>query len=168
MAAASTVLPAWLAALLLLAAAHSAPVLAARALGSRWAAPIDGGAILPDGESLFGAHKTWRGILASLLLCALLAGLLGQPVRLGLIFAALAMSADLLTSGVKRRVHTPVGREIPLLDQIPEALLPLLVLHAALGIGWQTVWLLCGAFLALDLMVLPLRHRRHPRWRGPT
>ena len=166
MAAVPTALPAWLTALLLLAAAHSAPVLAARALGRRWAAPIDGGAILPDGERLFGAHKTWRGVLASLLLCALLAGLLGQPVRLGVIFAALAMSADLLTSGLKRRIHAPPGREIPLLDQIPEALLPLLVLHPALGIGWRTVWLLCAVFLVLDLLVLPLRHRRHPPRRG--
>ena len=78
------------------------------------------------------------------------------------------MSADLLTSGLKRRVHAPVCRELLLLDQIPEALLPLLVLHPALGIGWQTVWLLCGAFVVLDLMVLPLRHRQHPRRRGPT
>jgi len=163
MTAASTALPAWLAALLLLAAAHSAPVLAARALGSRWAAPIDGGVILADAERLFGAHTTWRGVLASLLLCALLAGLLGEPVRLGLIFAALAMSADLLTSGLKRRLHAPAGREIPLLDQLPEALVPLLVLHHALRIGWQTACLLCGAFLVLDLLVLPLRHRRHPR-----
>lgn len=43
------------------------PPLAAFALGSRFDAAIDGGRHLPDGEPLFGPHKTARGVLAALL-----------------------------------------------------------------------------------------------------
>ena len=53
--------------LVLLVAVNGAPILAARLLGGRWDAPVDGGCRCPDGHRVFGAAKTWRGRLAGLL-----------------------------------------------------------------------------------------------------
>ncbi len=159
--------PRGLAAFALLAAAHTAPWAAGRLLGPHWAAPIDGGAVLPDGARLFGAHKTWRGALAALGVCTLIAALLGYTAGLGLAFAALAMAGDLLSSALKRRLRLAPGREVPGLDQLPEALLPLLTLAGPLGIGWVNATLISIVFALLDLAAIPLRHpgrtRRPPR-----
>lgn len=160
MTVAPIAIPSWLSALILLAAAHVAPWAAARVLGSRWAAPLDAGATLRDGRRLFGDHKTWRGVLASGLLCALLSPALGHPAWLGGAFAALAMSADLASSFLKRRLKLVPGREVPGLDQLPEALVPLLVLAPALQIRPLTAALLSALFLLLDLAAIPLRHHR--------
>ncbi len=159
-------IPRWLSAFALLAAAHVAPWAAGRALGHRWAAPIDAGATLWDGRRLLGDHKTWRGVVASALLCALLSPLLAYSVWLGLAFAALAMGADLLSSFLKRRLSLAPGREVPGLDQIPEALVPLLWLAPALQIHWLTVALLTSLFFLLDLAAIPLRHRHRSARRG--
>ena len=158
--------PPGLAAFALLAGAHTAPWAAGRLLGGRWTAPIDGGAILPDGARLFGAHKTWRGALAALLLCALIAPLLGHRIGLGLAFAALAMGGDLLSSLLKRRLRLAPGREVPGLDQIPEALLPLLTLAGSLRISVPSAALLSALFTLFDLAAIPLRHPRQ-RQRPP-
>ncbi|MGA7539469.1 MAG: hypothetical protein WBW93_11975 [Steroidobacteraceae bacterium] len=48
----------------------------------------------------------------------------------------------------------------PGLDEIPEALTPLLTLSTALGIGAGAVWTLTGVFTLADLAAMPLR--RHP------
>lgn len=151
----------WLAAFLLLAAAHVGAWASGRLLGGRWPAPIDGGRSMPDGRRVFGDHKTWRGVSTAVLLCLLLAPVLGYRATLGLELAALAMSADLATSFLKRRLNLRPGREVPGLDQVPEALIPLLVLARPLGIGCASAWLLTGVFLLLDLAALPLRHRHH-------
>jgi len=145
--------------LFLLAAAHSAPWAAGRALGKRWAHPIDGGRTL-GGRRLLGDHKTWRGLLAGILACAVIAPLIGYSVRLGIEFAALALLGDAISSVAKRRMRRPPGTEIPGLDQIPEALFPLLLLSTRLGIGVAGASLVAGAFVLLDLAAMPLRHGR--------
>ena len=143
---------------MLLAAAHTAPWAAGRLLRGRWAAPIDSGMTFTDGRRLLGDHKTWRGFAAALLVCALLAPILGYSVRLGLAFAALALTGDAASSLIKRRLHLAPGTEIPVLDQIPEALAPLLTLSGPLGISVSGAWALTGVFLLLDLAAMPLRH----------
>ena len=160
-------LPRWLAAFVLLAAAHVGAWASGRLFLGRWPAPVDAGATLWDGRRLFGEHKTWRGLLVAELLCAAVAPLVGYGARLALQLAALAMGADLATSLLKRRLNLAPGREVPGLDQIPEALVPLLVLARPLGIGASTAWLLTGLFVVLDLAALPLRHRRDTGARKP-
>ena len=167
MASSTAALPNWLSALVLLGAAHAAPWAAGRLLGRRFAAPIDGGMTLTDGRRLLGDHKTWRGLLIALLACALAATLLGYSVTLGIAFAALALIGDAASSLVKRRLRLEPGAEFPGLDQIPEALTPLLVLSAPLGISAGTAWLLTGAFTLADLAAMPLRHHR-PRDERPS
>ncbi|HJS91572.1 MAG TPA: CDP-archaeol synthase [Steroidobacteraceae bacterium] len=153
-------LPNWLKALVLLGAAHTAPWAAGYLLRDRLAAPIDAGMRLSDGRPVLGDHKTWRGLVAALLTCALAAALLGYAVSLGIAFAILALAGDATSSLIKRRVRLEPGAEFPGLDQIPEALAPLLTLATPLGIGVGAVWTLTGVFTLADLVAMPLR--RHP------
>lgn len=167
MASLAAMLPNWLKALVLLAAAHSTPWAAGYLFGHRLAAPIDGGMTLKDGGRLLGDHKTWRGLLAALLTCALAAALLGYSVGLGMAFAALALAGDAASSLLKRRLRLKPGAEYPGLDQIPEAIAPLLVLSARLGIGVRAAWILAGVFMLADLAATPLR-RHPPQDEAPT
>jgi len=150
----------WLSALMLLMAAHTTPWAAGQLLRERLAAPMDAGMTFADGRRLLGDHKTWRGLVAGMLACALAAWLLGYSVSLGLAFAALALTGDAASSLIKRRLRLAPGREVPGLDQIPEAMTPLLCLSGALGIGVSGAWALTGVFLLLDLVTMPLRHQR--------
>lgn len=153
-------LPNWLKAFVLLGAAHTAPWAAGYLLGHRLSAPIDAGMKLADGRRLLGDHKTWRGLLAAMLACVLAGALLGYSVPLGVAFATLALAGDAASSLIKRRLHLEPGAEFPGLDQIPEALTPLLALSVPLGIGVGAAWMLTGVFILADLAAMPLR--RHP------
>src|SRR5512146_1894113 len=150
-------LPNWLKAFILLGAAHTAPWAAGYLLGHRLAAPIDAGITLTDGARLLGDHKTWRGLIAAVLTCALAGALLGYSLDLGIAFAILALAGDAASSLIKRRLRLKPGAEFPGLDQIPEALTSLLALSAPLGIGVGAAWTLTGLFMLADLAAMPLR-----------
>jgi hypothetical protein len=160
MVAVAPALPDWLKTLTLLGAAHVAPWAAGRLLGKRLAAPIDAGTTLKDGRRLLGDHKTWRGVIAAVLTCAPAAALLGYSVGLGIAFAGLALAGDAASSLIKRRLRLEPGAEIPGLDQIPEALTPLLALSTPLGIGAGAVCALTVVFTLADLAAMPLRRPR--------
>jgi hypothetical protein len=145
-------------ALLLLVTANSLPWMLARLLGARFRLPLDFGLTLPDGRAVFGSHKTWRGLLASLLGCAAVAELCGLHWQLGVQFAALSLTGDALSSAVKRRLAVAPGKEVLGLDQLPEALLPLILLRAPLGVGWTDIAAVTLAFGILDLLSARLRH----------
>ena len=156
-------LPNWLKALTLLGVAHMAPWAAAYLLGDRLAAPIDGGMTLRDGRRVLGDHKTWRGLVAAVLTCAAAGALLGYSISLGTAFAILALAGDAVSSLIKRRLRLEPGAEFPALDQIPEALIPLLGLWSPLGIGPSAVWVLTGVFTLADLAAMPLRRHSQNR-----
>jgi CDP-diglyceride synthetase len=162
MASLAAVLPNWLRAFVLLGLAHTTPWAAGYLLGPRLGAPIDAGMKLADGRRVLGDHKTWRGLIAGVLTCALAAALLGYSVGLGIAFAILALAADAASSFIKRRLRLEPGAELPGLDQIPEALAPLLALSAPLGITVGAAWILTGVFMLADLAVIPLRHHPPP------
>ncbi len=146
-------------ALLLVIAANSAPVLSAWLLHRRFDRPIDAGVTLPDGRALFGAHKTWRGLIAGTLAAALTGALLRVGVLTGAAFGLLTLLGDLLSSFLKRRLGQASGRSAPLIDQLPEALLPMLVLAAPLGLSVAEI---CGtviAFTVLDLLAAAVLDR---------
>jgi CDP-2,3-bis-(O-geranylgeranyl)-sn-glycerol synthase len=146
-------------ALLLLIVANATPVVAAMLLRNRLAAPLDLGATLRDGTRVLGDHKTWRGVTVGVLACAIAAHLLGLAFKVGLAFGALSMLADIAASFVKRRLRLAAGTEVPGLDQIPEALLPLWVLSAPLGIELPDCLMIAAAFLVLDIAFVRFRHR---------
>lgn len=151
--------------LLLLMAANGAPILARYLLGSRWEHPIDGGRRFIDGQPLLGPSKTWRGVVAALLVTPIAAWLLHLPVSVGLIVAAVAMAGDLLSSFIKRRLRVePSGMALGL-DQIPESLLPLLAVRAHFALSIAEILLLTLAFLALELVLSRILYRLHIRKR---
>lgn len=159
----------WIAALLLVTS-HSTPAVAGGLMGPRWAWPIDAGLMLRDGRPLFGASKTWRGLALALSASTLATSLLLERPGLGLAFAALAMAGDLASSFVKRRRGLPPHADALFIDQLPECLLPLVVLRGALSMSWTDLLLLVVLFVPANLIanrswewVLTHRRRASPR-----
>jgi CDP-2,3-bis-(O-geranylgeranyl)-sn-glycerol synthase len=145
--------------LLLLGVANTAPIAAKHWLGVRWSAPLDGGWHFLDGRPLLGSSKTFRGLVAAVAGTALTAVLLGLSPGLGAKLGALAMVGDALSSFVKRRLGiAPSGRATGI-DQIPEALLPLLVLRDALGLSWLQIAVITLVFFALEIPLARLAFR---------
>jgi hypothetical protein len=150
-------------ALVLLIVANSLPWVCARLLGSRWALPLDLGLTLSDGRRLLGSHKTWRGILAAVCGCALAAALLGLHWWTGAGFAGLALLGDALSSLCKRRLGLAPGLDVLLLDQLPEALLPLIALRAPLALDPTAIALVAAVFVLLDVLTGGIRRARAER-----
>ena len=145
--------------LLLIIAANGAPVLAGRLLRGHWWAPVDLGLRLPDGRRLFGPSKTWRGVVAALLVCTALAPLLGLSPWIGLAAGALAMAGDLLSSFVKRRLGLAPSSRLRALDTLPESLVPGLGLMLPLGLDATDLLLLVILFTLFHWLASPLLHR---------
>ncbi len=143
----------------LLVLANGAPVIAHRLLGERWAAPIDAGLRLADGQALLGHAKTWRGLITAVLVCAPLGALQGMGWTSGALFGLLSMLGDLLASFIKRRLGISPSGRARLLDQLPEALLPLAVLREPLGLDWLDVLIVAAGFTFLEWLVSPWLYR---------
>ena len=152
--------------LLLLLVANGAPVIAYDLLKQRWAYPVDGHLRLPDGRRLLGSSCTLRGWLASAAATSAAAALLGLPAATGLLIALLAMAGDSLSSFIKRRLRLPSGSMALGLDQIPEALFPLLGVHRQFALQALDITLLVAGFIVLELLLsrilYALRLRKHP------
>lgn len=145
--------------LLLLAVANNAPIAAKRLLGTRWAFPLDGGVRLRDGRPLLGPSKTLRGVVTAVAACALSAWCLGLSPGIGAAIGAVAMAGDALSSFIKRRLAiAPSGRAFGI-DQIPEALLPLLAVQWELGLSMLQVAAVTAAFVLLEVPLARLAHR---------
>jgi CDP-2,3-bis-(O-geranylgeranyl)-sn-glycerol synthase len=145
--------------LLLLTAANTAPILCKRVLGARWSAPIDFGRRFVDGRPWLGPSKTWRGLLSAVLAAGVLAPVLGFPPAAGAAAGLLAMAGDALSSFLKRRLGIPSSGQAFAIDQLPESLLPLLVLQAPLGLPWGVVAGVTLAFVLLETPMAWLAHR---------
>jgi hypothetical protein len=147
-----------LGALLLVVVANLAPWATGRYLSRYWRTPLDGGATFADGSRVLGDHKTWRGLVVGLLACGAAAWLLHIPLLIGIAFGALSLAADTTTSFIKRRLRLQPGAELPVVDQLPEALVPLLVLARPLELGLIQSVTVALVFLVLDLAATRLRH----------
>jgi len=138
-------------ALVLLIVANSTPVILSRMLGGHIAAPIDGGLRLHNETAILGSHKTWRGLVGGSLAAGAAGTLLGWGFINSATFGALALVGDLLSSFVKRRFDLAAGRCMPLLDQLPEALLPMLILRSRLDLTAESIVGTGAAFTVLAL-----------------
>lgn len=138
---------------LLLVVVNGAPVVARRVLGERLAQPVDGGLRLPDGRRLFGASKTWRGLVAGMLAGAVAAPLLGYTIETGLAFGLLAMLGDLASSFAKRRLGLAPSSQALGLDQIPESALPLWFTREAIGLSPDQIWTVVALFILAELFI---------------
>src|SRR5215213_9590803 len=145
--------PQLLSILLLLGAANGSPIFARRLLKERFTAPADGGRKLPDGQPVFGSSKTVLGLVVSLCSTTLIALVLGFDWSIGTSVALGAMAGDLFSSFVKRRLRMEPHAPAFGLDQVPEALVPLLRVRDRLGLGWPEIAGLLTAFVALQLLL---------------
>lgn len=143
----------------LLVLANGAPLLLALLSGGAAGRPLDGGLVLRDGCRLFGKSKTWRGLIAALVVTPPGAWLLGLGWGLGLAVALGAMTGDLIASFAKRRMGLPASASVPLLDHVPETLIPVLLVEGALGLDWLDLGVLVLGFAVLDLLLTDLLKR---------
>ena len=146
---------------ILLVVANGTPALLGLVPGARGHCPLDGHIHLWDGQPLFGPSKTAHGLLSALLVTGLVAPLFQLTMATGVAFAALAMLGDLSSSFIKRRLGHPPGKSIPLLDQLPETMLPLWGLQSVLGAGWLDMIAALLVFLVIDLLLSGLLRSAH-------
>lgn len=142
--------------LMLVVVANAAPLVINLLLAQRWNAPLDGGFRLPDQRPVLGPSKTIRGLLASVLATAILASLLGFSPVVGAGFASLAMLGDICSSFIKRRLRIDSSRSVPLLDQLPESLLPLWIMQPILGGTTVEILASVAIFTLVDLIFFKL------------
>lgn len=152
-------------AIALLVIANGAPVLLNKALGKRWAWPVDNGLKLRDGRRLFGNTKTWRGLCSAIFITALAAILSGIDSLTGVLFGALAMLGDLLASFTKRRMGCVESSRARGLDTVPESLLPILLLKQPLALSLIDIMLIVTLFFLIEELVSPVLYRLHIRKR---
>jgi hypothetical protein len=145
--------------LLLLGVANSAPIVAKHLLGTRWGSPLDAGWRFIDDRPLLGPSKTVRGLVAAVACSALAAVPLGFSPGIGACVGALAMLGDALSSFVKRRLGVASSGQSMGIDQVPEALLPLLVLRGALGLSPLQIAAITLVFFALAIPLARLLFR---------
>ena len=146
---------------LLLIIANGTPALLWLALGPRWNWPLDNNRQLADHRPLLGPSKTLRGLVGALVVTGLLAPLFGLSMLEGASFALLAMLGDLCSSFIKRRLGFVSSRSVPLLDQLPESILPLWGMQSVLGASGSEMALAVAIFIVIDLLLSrPLRSAR--------
>ena len=145
--------------LLLIIIANGAPILARKVLNKHFDLAVDFGQKLADKNRLFGNSKTWRGIFASLLATTVAAWLLDYPPETGALIAAYAMSGDLLSSFIKRRLSMKPASMAPLLDQVPESLLPAYLLKNEFNLDSSSITILVLIFIILELLLSHILYR---------
>lgn len=148
---------------ILLIVANGAPVIATNTFKNHFQFPLDGGHLFIDGRPWLGHSKTWRGVIAAILATTIVAIFLGLGWQFGILFAGLAMTGDLLASFSKRRIGIAVSGRAWLLDQLPESILPVLLLRDSLGLSLSDVVIVVAVFTLLDIVVSPLLYRLHIR-----
>ena len=152
--------------LFLLLLANGTPVIAKKLLGSRLAYPLDAGKTFFDGRALFGASKTYRGIISSVVVTSVGATLIGYSILTGILFAITSLSGDLVSSFIKRRLERPPSSRMLGLDQIPESIFPLIFLWQPLGLNMTISVTVVIVFfvgeIILSRILYRLNIREHP------
>lgn len=161
--------------------ANMVPVAAARIV-PRWNARLDAGRTARDGRPLLGANKTWRGLVAGLVVGAVAALLLAMlafgPVRtldfgraggaswwriaaFGGIVGTMTLVGDATKSYVKRRLDRPAGASWFPFDQLDGVVggLAGAFLASPLLPGWALTAYFGSPWTAIALLVVsPLLH----------
>lgn len=149
--------------LALLAVANFSPILAKRLFGDSFAQPLDAGLSFYDHRPIFGKSKTVRGVLVSLGTTSACAPLLGLDAAAGAWIALGAMAGDLISSFVKRRLALAPGAQATGLDQVPESLLPLLIVRQLFGLTALEIIAITTIFLVGAVVSSYVLFRLHVR-----
>jgi CDP-diglyceride synthetase len=152
--------------LVVLTLANGVPVIARKMLGDWLAWPIDGGRLFWDGQPLLGKSKTLRGFVLAILAAAIGAPVVGLEIETGVLIGISAMVGDMLSSFIKRRLRLASSAEAPGLDQVPESLLPFLVVSSHVGFFvWDILIGVCAFWigeLLVSRLLYTLRIRDRP------
>jgi len=140
----------------LIVVANASPILAAYIMRDRFDYPIDAGFVLFDGQRIFGKSKTVRGIVAAIGLTTGAAIIIGHPAICGILIGAYAMLGDVTSSFLKRRMQLPSSSQALVLDQLPEALLPTMILAPNIGLATGGVATVVSAFFLTALILSPI------------
>jgi CDP-2,3-bis-(O-geranylgeranyl)-sn-glycerol synthase len=141
---------------ILLTLANSSPVLAKKLLGDWFSHPIDSGLVLNDGRPLFGPSKTIRGLVSSIVVTSIGSELIGLGFGIGAAVALAAMAGDLISSFIKRRLGFKSSSRATGLDQVPEALLPLLACRFFLPLSALDMGIILVIFVVGEIVFSPL------------
>ena len=139
--------------LILLMLANGTPVIAKKMLGARYSYPLDGNLTFADGRPVFGRSKTIRGVVLAVLVTTVGAPLIGLGWKTGLLVGSFAMAGDLFSSFCKRRLGRPSSSRASGLDQIPEALLPLLPCRDLLALTAADIVVCVVVFFAGEVVL---------------
>ena len=148
---------------LLLVVANGTPFVVHRLLGGFLDWPLDGNIVFCDGRPLLGPGKTFRGVFSAIIATAVLAPLVGLAPAQGAVFGLLAMLGDMTSSFIKRRLAIATSHSAPLLDQLPETLVPLLVMQRVLSITPADIATATAIFISIGLVFSWLRDHLHRR-----
>jgi len=151
--------------LILLLLSNATPVFARNLFKERFAWPIDAGVRFFDGQPLFGASKTIRGLVFAVVFTTLGAMLLGLGWKIGALVGSISMAGDLFSSFIKRRLNMPPSSRATGLDQIPESLFPLLVCQRALELNMTEILAIVVLFCIGSVMLSPLFYKLNIRKR---
>lgn len=139
--------------LILIIIANGAPILIRWLLNDDFKLAVDFGQKLPDKNRLFGSSKTWRGIFAALFATTVAAWLFGLSASTGMLVACYAILGDLFSSFIKRRLSMKPSSQAPLLDQVPESLLPAFMLKNTFNLDIPAILLLVLIFIIIELFL---------------
>lgn len=143
--------------------ANAMPVIAKKVFGHRFSRPLDGNARCCDGQPLFGASKTMRGILLSVVVTAVGSYLSGLGWKTGALIGSAAMAGDLFSSFLKRRMKLPPSSRAIGLDQVPESLFPLLACRRPFSLTAFDTLVSVVAFLVGELLISRILYKFHFR-----
>ncbi|MBX3639375.1 MAG: CDP-archaeol synthase [Nitrosomonas sp.] len=145
--------------LFLILVANGSPILLRYFMRDTFSYPMDCGYCFVDNKRLLGNAKTWRGLMGSLLITSLSALMIGYDLETGLLVASGAMGGDILSSFLKRRLGIHSSARAPLLDQIPESLVPALLLMQTFQLSVAAVATLVLVFFLLDVTLSRLLYQ---------
>ncbi|VAW64509.1 hypothetical protein MNBD_GAMMA09-916 [hydrothermal vent metagenome] len=152
--------------LLMIIVANGSPIIIRNLLRNKWNYAVDADMVFINGQPLFGTSKTWRGIIASLCITAIVGIILGYSIQTGIMISSLAMAGDMSSSFIKRRLKRAPSSMAPLLDQVPESFLPALVMMQSFGLNLFSVFMLIAVFIIFELSISKILYRlglrKHP------
>jgi len=149
--------------LVLVTVANGAPVIIKKLLGHDLDLALDGGLNFFDGRRLFGPSKTVRGVVSAVLATTLCAMLMELEWFIGAVIGSVSMAGDLFSSFIKRRLNMPPSSMALGLDQVPESLLPLLVVQPMLTLTVMDIAAVVVIFSVGQLVLSRIFYKLHIR-----
>lgn len=133
--------------------ANASPIIMRKILCNNYAFPLDANILFFDHKPLLGSSKTWRGLIASLLITSASSYILGYSLLLGASISMAAMLGDMLSSFIKRRLKLLPSSQMLFIDQIPEVLLPSLFMFNIFNLSLTSLILLISLFIIFELAI---------------